>query len=59
MTTWDEEKGRAKEAVGKLTDDKDLQREGKVDRASGKIKEGVDTVKDKLTGKDEPPRDAR
>jgi uncharacterized protein YjbJ (UPF0337 family) len=32
----DEAKGRAKEAAGDLTDDKELKREGKVDRgASG------------------------
>ena len=42
-------KGRAKEAVGDLTDDDDLKREGKVDKASGKIKDKVDDVKDKLT----------
>ncbi|MBA2388375.1 MAG: CsbD family protein [Acidimicrobiia bacterium] len=45
----DEMKGRAKEAVGDLTDDDDLKREGKVDKASGKIKDKVDDVKDKLT----------
>lgn len=45
----DEMKGRAKEAVGDLTDDDDLKREGKVDKASGKIKDKVDDVKDELT----------
>jgi uncharacterized protein YjbJ (UPF0337 family) len=39
-----------KEAVGALTDDKDLKREGKVDQGAGKVKEAVDKVKDKLTG---------
>ena len=48
----DEAKGRIKEAVGDLTDDKDLQREGKVDQAAGKVKDTVDKVKDKLTGND-------
>jgi uncharacterized protein YjbJ (UPF0337 family) len=47
---FDEMKGRAKEAVGDLTDDDDLKDEGKVDRASGAIKdkldEGTDKVKD-------------
>ena len=47
MASKDEFKGRAKEAVGKLTDDHDLQREGKVDRAAGKAKETVDKVKEK------------
>ncbi|CAN5591588.1 hypothetical protein BH18ACT3_BH18ACT3_14900 [soil metagenome] len=45
----DEMKGRAKEAVGDLTDDDDLKREGKADKAGGKIKGKVDDVKDKLT----------
>jgi len=48
----DQAKGRIKQAVGDLTDDKDLKREGKVDETAGKVKEGVDKVKDKLTGKD-------
>jgi uncharacterized protein YjbJ (UPF0337 family) len=43
----DDLKGRAKEAVGDLTDNRDLKREGKTDRASGKAKEFVDDVKDK------------
>lgn len=49
---FDEMKGRAKEAAGALTDDKDLKREGKVDRASATAKEkvgdAVDAVKDKV-----------
>ncbi len=59
MAQTDDLKGRAKEAAGDLTDNDDLQREGKVDQASGKTKEAiggakdkaedaVDTVKDKL-----------
>ena len=46
----DQAKGRIKEAVGDLTDDKDLKREGKIDQGAGKVKEAVDKVKDKLTG---------
>lgn len=46
----DQAKGRMKEALGDLTDDKDLQREGKVDKGSGKVKDAVDKVKDKLKG---------
>ena len=45
----DETKGRIKEAVGDLTDDRDLKNEGKVDKAAGKVKNAVDDVKDKLT----------
>ncbi|MBS1846182.1 MAG: CsbD family protein [Actinobacteria bacterium] len=43
----DDAKGRVKEATGKLTGDKDLQNEGKLDQAEGKIKEGVDNLADK------------
>jgi uncharacterized protein YjbJ (UPF0337 family) len=46
-------KGRAKEAAGDLTDDDDLKREGKVDRAAAKVKDtagdAVDKVKDAVT----------
>ena len=41
-------KGRLKEAVGDITDDKGLQREGKVDRASAAIKARIDKVTDKI-----------
>jgi uncharacterized protein YjbJ (UPF0337 family) len=44
----DEAKGRIKEAAGDLTDDDGLKREGKVDRASGTVKEKVDDVADKV-----------
>ena len=47
-STSDDLKGRVKEAVGDLTDNADLKREGKVDRASGKIKETLNDAKDKL-----------
>jgi len=47
MSNTDEIQGRIKEAAGDLTDNKDLQREGKVDQASGKAKDAVDKVSDK------------
>ena len=47
MPSKDEAKGRIKEAAGDLTDDKDLQREGKVDQASGKAKDAVDKASNK------------
>lgn len=61
-STFDEAKGRAKEAVGDLTDDSDMKREGKMDRIGAEIKEkaedakdavgdAIDSVKDKLTGR--------
>jgi uncharacterized protein YjbJ (UPF0337 family) len=46
--TGDDLKGRAKEAVGDLTNNDDLKREGKTDRAAGKVKNTVSDVKDKL-----------
>ena len=45
---FDEAKGRAKKAVGELTDDDDLKREGEVDRASGSVKDKVGDVADKV-----------
>jgi uncharacterized protein YjbJ (UPF0337 family) len=42
----DELKGRAKEAAGDLTDDRDLKREGKADKMAGKAKQKVDDAKD-------------
>jgi uncharacterized protein YjbJ (UPF0337 family) len=46
--TFDEMKGRAKEAAGDLTDDDDLKNEGKVDRASGSIKDKLDQFTGKI-----------
>lgn len=48
MSNADEVKGRLKEAAGDLKDDKDLKREGKIDRATGKTKEKVDQAADTL-----------
>jgi len=44
--TTDEIKGRTKEAVGVLTDDKDLQREGKTDQAAAAGKNKLDNAND-------------
>lgn len=44
----DDLKGRVKEAAGDLTDDQSLKNEGKADRASGKVKDAVDSVTDKV-----------
>ncbi|CAN5825062.1 CsbD family protein [soil metagenome] len=51
MPNPDESKGRAKEAAGDLTGNKDMQREGKTDQAGGKVKGAVDKVKDAFKGK--------
>jgi uncharacterized protein YjbJ (UPF0337 family) len=55
----DKAKGHVKEAVGDMTDNERLEREGKLDQAGGevkgraedakdKIEEGVDAVRDRL-----------
>ena len=47
MTNADDLKGRVKEAAGDLTDNDDLKREGKIDQASGTIKEKIGDAKEK------------
>lgn len=44
----DEAKGRVKEAAGDLTDDSDLKQEGKVDKATGKAKEEIEKLSEKV-----------
>jgi uncharacterized protein YjbJ (UPF0337 family) len=46
--TSDKIKGRVKEAVGVLTDDQRLKKEGKLDQATGKIKKTVERAVDKV-----------
>jgi len=46
--TTDDLKGRPKEAAGDLTDDQGLKNEGKVDRATGSVKDKVDDASDSL-----------
>ena len=52
----DDAKGRIKEAGGSLTGDDSLKREGKVDRASGKVKDAVGGVSDKAKDAVNPDR---
>lgn len=42
----DEALGKGKEAVGKATDDEDLEKEGRKDQASANVKKAGDAVKD-------------
>jgi uncharacterized protein YjbJ (UPF0337 family) len=42
----DEAKGRVKEAAGDLTDDQDLKNEGKVDKATGTVKEKLEKAEE-------------
>jgi uncharacterized protein YjbJ (UPF0337 family) len=44
----DQAKGKVKQAIGDLTDDDDLKREGRADENAGKAKEFLADVKDKL-----------
>jgi uncharacterized protein YjbJ (UPF0337 family) len=44
----DDAKGRVKEAAGSLTGDDSLKNEGKVDQATGKVKETVGDAADKV-----------
>jgi uncharacterized protein YjbJ (UPF0337 family) len=44
----DEIKGRMKEAVGALTGDEKLKRNGKVDQAAGKMKQQAEKVVDEV-----------
>ena len=46
--TTDDLKGRAKEAAGDLTDDQSLKNEGKVDKATGQVKDKVGDAADKV-----------
>ena len=43
----DDAKGRVKEAAGDLTGDDEMKREGKVDKATGAVKDGLDKASDK------------
>ena len=44
----DQVKGQAKETVGKLTGDEDLESEGKADRRAGDAKEKLGDAKDEV-----------
>jgi uncharacterized protein YjbJ (UPF0337 family) len=47
MENKDTMKGRVKEAAGDLTDNDRLKNEGRADKAEGKLKDAVDTARDK------------
>jgi len=52
----DDAKGRIKEAGGSLTGDDSLKREGKVDKATGKVKDAVGDTADKAKDVVNPDR---
>jgi uncharacterized protein YjbJ (UPF0337 family) len=49
--TSDEIKGRAKEAVGVVTNNRKLKREGRIDQVVGRAKKAVDHLMDKAKPK--------
>jgi uncharacterized protein YjbJ (UPF0337 family) len=58
---FDEAKGKGKEALGRLANDKSTQMEGQRDQAVGKAKQGMADMKDKADDivKDVTSRDNR
>ena len=54
----DKIKGRVKEAVGALTDNDRLKREGQTDQVVGEVKEAAEKVKDKVARVVEKVKDA-
>jgi uncharacterized protein YjbJ (UPF0337 family) len=57
--TADDIKGRTKEAVGVLTGDEELQREGKTDQAAGAAKNKLEDVTDWVEDKIDDIKDKR
>ena len=47
-STFDDAKGKVKEAAGDLTDNNELKAEGKADQAGASVKEFGEKIKDKL-----------
>ncbi|MEQ8840798.1 MAG: CsbD family protein [Acidimicrobiales bacterium] len=44
----DKIKGSLKKAAGEITDDEELENEGRADKAAGSVKDAVGVVKDKV-----------
>jgi uncharacterized protein YjbJ (UPF0337 family) len=57
-STTDKIKGRVKEAVGVITDNDRLKREGQTDQVVGEVKEATEKVKDKVARVVEKVKDA-
>ncbi len=56
--TWDKAKGQVKEAVGRATNDCDLEAEGKRDQVKGGVKKAAGKVKDAAEDVKESVKDA-
>ena len=57
-STTDKITGRVKEAVGVITDNDRLKREGQTDQVVGEVKEAAEKVKDKVERVVEKVKDA-
>jgi uncharacterized protein YjbJ (UPF0337 family) len=57
-STTDKIKGRVKEAVGVITDNDRLKREGQTDQVVGEVKEAAEKVKDTVERVVEKVKDA-
>ncbi|MFI2370802.1 CsbD family protein [Streptomyces sp. NPDC018833] len=53
----DKLKGKAKEALGKVTGDESLKAEGRTDQAKGKAKKAMENAKERARGTDRSLRD--
>jgi len=58
MGDQDKLAGKAKEAAGKVTGDDELEAEGKVQHAKGKVDEKIDELKDTAKGAYKAAKDA-
>jgi uncharacterized protein YjbJ (UPF0337 family) len=45
---WDQAKGKIKETVGEVTDDRDLEAEGRAENTGGDVKEGFGRARRKV-----------
>ncbi|WP_161879339.1 CsbD family protein [Alkalibacterium sp. MB6] len=55
---WDQAKGKAREGLGKLTNDKKQESKGKAEQGSGKVKEKVSDTRDSVEGATEGIRES-
>ncbi|MFP4311459.1 MAG: CsbD family protein [Nitriliruptoraceae bacterium] len=58
MSNHDKLEGKAKEVTGKVSGEKDLEAEGKAQRAKGTIEEKLDDLKETTRGAAKAARDA-
>lgn len=55
---WDQAKGKAREAAGKLVNDKKQESKGKAEQRAGKAKEKTNDVRDSVEGTTEGFKDS-